>query len=550
MNASRLLRRPSLIVLAAVAVVLPTLVRAPAAAAAAPKAGPQFALRATVYDALTNEAVTLVGRIKVTVKTTGSTANGWTVSLTSNLDGVTGTGTSGRAYKATGASKDTVQYPPGPPVRTASFTPTFSLHPPVPIKQQTITLGLIATLDDDGDLTGVEVRSPAPPVLFNTDATVQPEQNNVAGDPSRPLVRLADTLGNTTDFVANELTVSTNDASELAGIFARWNGQVMRSIVPPSGSSAPTLHVVRVDASAADTSVLKANVMALDPTAHGAHAFTNAGAQKLFTAAVAENKAGHRVGINTMFTTNDYISRTVTEAGDGANDPAGNTKYTPNAANWSYLTSGGPENFGVAEAWRMLAVGGALGNRVKIGIIDAGCAMSNPDFAAGTTGGDGVRAVKGDPYHCTNVANTAGGVPDNGVGTAGTGGPIADIRLYPTDMLSDTSTAKIYDARRDGMQILNMSFGSTDPAIAELLDNGFENATQSARYDWGMLVFASAGNDKTIDGGPPSQDVDHQTCYIVCVEEAFKKPCEFNGVLCVGGLKSGTHDRDPGSYYC
>ncbi|MEY2471840.1 MAG: hypothetical protein QOK28_1169 [Actinomycetota bacterium] len=546
MTRARPARHPLAFAVAAVIVALPLLAHMPAARA---EGNDKFALKATVYNALTNEPVGLAGRLKAKIESKGSAAAGWTLTLKSNLEDVDGLGrTSGGRYTANGESKDTATIPPGPAARTASFTPTFTLHPPSPAKPQSFQLRFLASLDDRGNLTGVEVRSPAPPVVFNTDASVKPDVTFVGGDTTRPVARLTDSMGDTTDYVANELLVTTKSASELAGVVARWRGRVTETITPPDASLAPT-YLVRVDASSADVSALKSTVMGLDPTAHGTHGFTNTNALKLFAAAATEKAAGHDVALNTLFRPLDFVSRATTDAKNGVADPAGGP-YSSNSAAWSYMKAGGPENYGVSEAWRMLAVGNRLGNKIGIGIIDAGCAGSNPDFPPGTGGGNGLPAVAGgDKWHCTNVANTAGGVPDNGVGTAGTGGPVASISMWPTDMTTDKSAMEVNGAVSSGARIINMSFGGDDPAIVGIFTGALETAVKRAR-DRGVIVFAAAGNDRTSTGGKPSQDVDHETCYFVCVEEAVVAPCEYDGVMCVGGLKSGSRDRDPNSYYC
>ena len=94
--------------------------------------------------------------------------------------------------------------------------------------------------------------------------------------------------------------------------------------------------------------------------------------------------------------------------------------------------------------------------------------------------------------------------------------------------------------------MINLSFTGNYPAIANLLDSNLEDAIDYV-HGRGMLVFAAAGNARP---GEASQDVDHMTCYFVCVEEAIIRPCEFDGVTCVGGLRAGSHDRHNNSYYC
>lgn len=545
MNRTHILCVPML----AVAVLAATTL-GPGAAYASGSDLPRIALRATVYDRLTGEAVNLAGHLLAKVDTTGSASRGWRVKLKVSLVNVSGAGldTSAR-YRATGADFSTVRSPAGPAPRAVSFTPVFTLHPPSPAKAQSFTLMVIASFSNGGKLIGLEVRSPAPPVTFGIDATVQPDRSSIPGapgQPARPLARLADSLGNSTDFVANELTIATDDPTVLLDFTDRWEGQVLSTIQQPPGSSTAAVYVVRVDPSTADIGALPTDVAALDATAHGSHRASSEAALRLFAAAVSENAAGLRVGLNTLSTPLDYMSGVTSEAPAGDNDPATGGAYSSNSAGWSYMRAGGIENFGVAEAWRMLAIGGRLSNRVKVGIIDTGCALTNPDYPAGTTGGNDLAAVPGDPWHCTNVAVTAGGQPDNGFGSAGTGGPVVDLRLYPTDMTDANSAARVYDALGDGMKIINMSFGASNPAITDLLSNALEDAVEVA-HNTNVLVFAAAGNAKP---GQASQDVDHETCYFVCVEEAVHKPCEFDGVICVGGLRSGSHDRDINSYYC
>ena len=513
----------------------------------------QFPLRATVYDTRTGVPVDLVGRVRVGIEVQGSQARGWKVTLSANLDTVTGTSrTSLLPYCATGSGSTTTTFAPGPLPASMAFTPTFSLRPPLLAKAQPFQLMLVASFSLKGTVTAVEVRSPAPPVAFSVDTRLRPDVATVpgpGGTPARPVVRLADSLGSSMDFVANELTLTTDDPTVLAGFLQRWNGVELRTIVPPDGTTA-TVHVIRVDPSRADLSRLKADVTSLDPTAHGSHRASSDTALRLFAAALRERAAGLHVGLNSLHTPQGYLDRSTLEAPNGdkdpASDPATGPPYDPNSGTWSYLEAGGGGDHGVTEAWRMLDVGGRLANRVRIGIIDVGCARTNGDYPAGTSGGNGTPVTGNDPWHCTNVAVTAGGVPDNGFGTAGSGGPVADLRLYDTDMTDDNAAAQVYKAANDHVAMINMSFTGNYPAISNLLDSNLEDAIDYV-HDRGMLVFAAAGNARP---GEASQDVDHMSCYFVCVEEAIIRPCEFDGVTCVGGLRAGSHDRDINSYYC
>jgi hypothetical protein len=52
-----------------------------------------------------------------------------------------------------------------------------------------------------------------------------------------------------------------------------------------------------------------------------------------------------------------------------------------------------------------------------------------------------------------------------------------------------------------------------------------------------------------VSAGNASNDVDSTDCFLACWEDDGWLPCEISGVMCVGGLKLGTTDADPGSNY-
>jgi hypothetical protein len=87
----------------------------------------------TTFDRAEGESVDVAGALRVVIRLTGSTDDGWIVDWHANVDHGSGTGeTTGNDYVLTGAETGTAAIPPGQPVRTAFFEPTFTLLPPGP----------------------------------------------------------------------------------------------------------------------------------------------------------------------------------------------------------------------------------------------------------------------------------------------------------------------------------------------------------------------------------------------------------------------------------
>ena len=135
--------------------------------------------------------------------------------------------------------------------------------------------------------------------------------------------------------------------------------------------------------------------------------------------------------------------------------------------------------------------------------------------------------------------------PFHGTAVAGPGGPVARLTLVASPGINDFSRvfeylASLVDATNSA-DIISLSFGVRIPAAAALLGVDGLAALVGRLREVGKLVIASAGNG--------NRDIDGEDCFILCWEEAMYLPCEINGVLCVGGLETGSLQRANGSNF-
>lgn len=400
---------------------------------------------------------------------------------------------------------------------------------------------------------------PVPPAELKVavDPTVVPYVENLPpfedGEP-RPVAAIEGPDGLVAAFVANEVWLQSDDEAAVAALVARWNGKVLIGLTRADhGLDLPGQYLIRIDASAADTDALAADLRALEPTARGNVGVSSAAALDLLAAASHEAAAGVDIGLNWVGSAADYRGSDVREAPTGVT-LAANLPYQPNAFLWPSHQRGGVQDIGVAPAWRALDLAGKLGNRVTLAILDMGfrpdadmpsgwLAISNVPFADPTQDdnliGCGSSAC---PWHGTNVASAAMAVPGNGFGGAGPAGPVAKPVLVYTSYDFFTSIAALAEARVAGAKIANMSYSAPVPWYLAWSVLPFEGATAALRLT-GMLMFAAAGND--------GKDVDATTCapIVGCWESTWHTPCENAGVICVGGLRVNSVQRASKSNY-
>ena len=399
-----------------------------------------------------------------------------------------------------------------------------------------------------------------PQVQFSVDPKIQPGAA-IAGYKSqglRPLDALVDARGNQADFVADELIVSTDDAAVLSGFLSRWGGtEVAATDFASAGLAIPTQHLVHVDPSAMDESMLAPDLMSMAPDSAGVYRFSSLDGWKLMAAAAHEKAAGLGVNLNFVAKSSALSDRHLAEA------PTGDSGYDANPFTWPYMREGGAQDIGVVEAWRDLALTGILTNSgqivdpmraVNILVLDAGFSP-NADFPASSTifpaGAFGIPNAwgcstgAGCDWHGTDVVETAMGQIGNGFGTAGPAGPvgIATMAQSPAGdlfQIVDYVTRALPSALGTRPRIVNMSFEILLPTIAAPLVDLASVVTSEIRHS-GVLIFGAAGNHGI--------DVDHTETFIVTYRPTLVVPCIMSGVTCVGGLAWDSTHRDPGSNY-
>ncbi|RSM77819.1 hypothetical protein DMH04_34445 [Kibdelosporangium aridum] len=395
-------------------------------------------------------------------------------------------------------------------------------------------------------------------VVINPDKA-KPRIKNLPGFDGRtprPLAALVDTEGTQVDFVANELILATADQAVLRAFVDRWRGTVVRRLHSHVRGSTPQ-YLVRIDTDRADPSKLSGDLAKLNEGKKKAELLSVSSrvALNLLAAAAAEANNKLSIGVNWVGEPQTIPAGSTVEAATGPvgfnNNPA--TPYSRNAYDWSYLNSGSVQDIGVTEGWTLLDSVDRLDNKIRMMIVDQGFRPAvNNDLPEKTNLISTVPFVdpaspnfeSDKPWHGTQVASAAAGVPDNGRGAAGPAGPVAKLDLWyalpdiftVTDTI-DTATIPVQFATK----ILNMSFGLAVHWSLSWSVLPFEVYTALLRHVAGVLLFAAAGND--------GRNVDRETCFIGCWEKYWHTPCENNGVLCVGGLERNTLSRAPKSNY-
>lgn len=425
----------------------------------------------------------------------------------------------------------------------------------------------------------------APPSTVVVDPSVRPAASTfpprAPHEAPRALGRLVDDQDTGADFVLGELVVTTSDREQLEAALQKWDGRILDVLPAPAPASASNSASTSASAVSAapepspsgatkqtflvglsldkiDTAGVVKTLTGLSPNGRSDLRLSDAAALSTLSAGAELAAAGFTVGMQWIGQSSGMLDRQLSEGDAVSMSPSflnsfPRQAWSNNPFVWPHLRAGGAMNFGVAEAWRVLAATGKNKNRVKLAVIDGGFANGH-----GLPGGSlaistiPFREPLGTPntmkcsgkdcdWHGTHVAQVAAAVGDDSVGIIGTGAPVVDLVMVTT--LGDMFTfIAAYDAAAvAGARIITTSITVPVPWYVSWSILPLEARTKTLALE-NRLLFAAAGND--------SRNVDAESCFLgICWEKAWVYPCENDGVHCIGGTSWGTQSRDSSSAY-
>ena len=150
-------------------------------------------------------------------------------------------------------------------------------------------------------------------------------------------------------------------------------------------------------------------------------------------------------------------------------------------------------------------------------------------------------------WHGTEVAHVAAGVPDNGVGVAGSAGVHAVLEPVQFSGFDLRGLGRIFGilltAPLNGPPaVVNISGSVSVPAPFNVFLNRFLDPLFDRGLDLGIVVVVSAGND--------GNDVDESRRFLLrTIETSTVVPCETSSVVCVGGLAWDSNSLDGDSNF-
>jgi serine protease len=395
------------------------------------------------------------------------------------------------------------------------------------------------------------------PITVYADPAITPKREPLPGfakGETRPVAAFRDADGEASQFVEDEILVSSKDDGLVAALAKRWKGTILSQFRPEKADE--TTYTIRVDTSLADPTSLSDNLAKLNDGHWKADSLAVSSKEALGLLTIAAQEAvdnpGLSIGVNWLTTPTTYATHSLSDAGTG---PVGfgnvtTDPYDRNPYHWSYMNTGSVQDIGVAEAWtQMDAVGRLNQNTVDLTILDQGFAPVVNDDMPPNTGLDSLVpwAGAGDPaseswarWHGQWVTDVAAAVPGNFKGVAGPAGPVAKVQMSFTGQ--DMFTIMYALAQSNDAQLINMSFEDHMHWTVAWTLAPLEAVTWLLRNTGNMLLFASAGNENA--------NVDGETCaWFVCWEKYRYAPCELSGVICVGGLDLNSRNRAPQSNY-
>lgn len=217
--------------------------------------------------------------------------------------------------------------------------------------------------------------------------------------------------------------------------------------------------------------------------------------------------------------------------------------YVQNAAEWYYMKAGTTADIGTFQAWQSLERAGVLTNKGHVAILDRHFFPDQdyPPFI-------GVSLIPGEPNlnnatpsqfrHGDMVTNVGFGIPNNQLEATGPGGPVAEALIVHMPMSLSTTLIGWSLAAQLGIRTVSMSYGwyypsALDFSQIQIEDTNNANAWAKWHHDNGILLVAAAHNHDRNLGEYMCVDYIYNR---YCGEVRQMFPCEYDGILCVGGL--------------
>lgn len=338
-------------------------------------------------------------------------------------------------------------------LETGSTAANSSAHPPV--------LHTAALAMDNSAITRAPVR--VLPALDDWASTQWPAP---VGKPTGVMLTPG---GRPLQVATHELILITRDDDQFTRFMEETGGRLLRSLDVPAGPDRPaqTYHLVQVDpppAAPERVATLRDGLGQASPLMAGSPAILD-----LLAMTWRLRLQGYPVSVNPRLQSASVPGPSTLEMGNLRRN----------------MAQAPPLN--VPQMWGFLAVWNADEQRIPLGVLDAGfapnhdyrpplvqCDLEGDTLAGGLLGdivcGPGV-AVRpptvgnsffGSPsWHGNGVVTTAGGVLNNGWGSAGVGGQVVEPMLYRYGLTSYAFEigAGIRKAVEDGASVLNLSAG-------------------------------------------------------------------------------------------